>query len=223
MVTVCWSPKGGSGTTVTAVGCAIAAAHQSPVGALGIDLADDWPAVLGITAPQGASLTDWLESADRVAHDALARLEHSVSIGNKTLGLLTGGPFGRAGHEAYVGSLARLVEQVKADGRPCFVDAAAAPGAARSELIANCDRSLLVVRACYLALRLVAQTKDRVDGVILLDEPGRALTEQDVSEVVGAPVVARLVVARAVARSVDSGLFGRRLPRELNPLRRLVA
>ena len=223
MITAYWSSKGGSGTTVTAVGAAVAQAELSPIGVLGVDLGEDWPAVLGIAAPTGPSLTDWLDSVDHVAHDALSRLETPVSVGAASIGLLTGGPFSGTVPHCATGALTRLLDSLRADGRPCFVDVAAAPSAARAEVIANCDRSLLVTRACYLALRQVSKTRDRVDGVILVDEPGRALTERDVADVVGAPVVARVEVTRAVARAVDSGLFGRRLPREMRPLRKLAA
>ena len=223
MITTYWSSKGGSGTTVTAVAATIAAAESSPIGAIGVDLGDDWPAVMGVNSPEGPSLCDWLESIDHVAHDALSRLESPIRVGDTTVGLLTGGPFTYEQRPCPAGALARLLETLRADGRPCFIAVAAAPGAHRAEVIAHSDRSILVTRACYLALRQVARARDRVDGVVLLEEPGRALSERDVTEVVGAPVVARIEVCRAIARSVDSGLFGRRLAREMRPLRKLVA
>jgi hypothetical protein len=55
----------------------------------------------------------------------------------------------------------------------------------------------------------------RPSGVVLLAEPGRALTRADVAEVVGVPVVAEVALDPAVARAVDAGLLPVRLPRGL--------
>jgi hypothetical protein len=51
--------------------------------------------------------------------------------------------------------------------------------------------------------------------VVLLAEPGRALTRADVEDCVGAPVVAEVAVDPQVARAVDAGLLATRLPRAL--------
>jgi CO dehydrogenase nickel-insertion accessory protein CooC1 len=50
---VCWSVKGGSGTTVVASTLALVHAAQSSRGALIVDLAGDVPAVLGLAEPTG--------------------------------------------------------------------------------------------------------------------------------------------------------------------------
>lgn len=74
--------------------------------------------------------------------------------------------------------------------------------------------ALLVTRPCYLALRRTSG-QPKPAGIILLTEPGRALTAPDVAEVVGAPVVAELAQDPAVARAIDAGLLASRLPRTL--------
>ena len=76
-------------------------------------------------------------------------------------------------------------------------------------------RSLLVTRACYLALRRAAAAPCRPDGVVLVTEPGRALRAADVARAVGAPVVASVSHDPAIARAVDAGLLTARLPRLL--------
>ncbi len=44
------------------------------------------------------------------------------------------------------------------------------------------------------------------DGIVLLEERGRTLSEQHVVEVTGTPVVATVAMSEAVARTIDSGL-----------------
>ncbi len=74
--------------------------------------------------------------------------------------------------------------------------------------------SLLVIRACYLALRRALQRAGpRPDGVILVDEAGRSLTSRDIEDVLGVPVLATFPVAPAVARMIDAGLLSGRPPR----------
>lgn len=86
------------------------------------------------------------------------------------------------------------------------------------------DRSLLVTRACYLALRRAVSAPIRPTGVVLVAEPGRALRATDVEAAVGAPVVATVAVDPAVARAVDAGLLTARLPRLMErDLRRIAA
>ena len=63
----------------------------------------------------------------------------------------------------------------------------------------------LVTRACYLALRRAVG--HRPDGVILLEEAGRALDGRDVAEVIGAPIVATIPVSPDIARAIDAGIL----------------
>ena len=57
-------------------------------------------------------------------------------------------------------------------------------------------------------------------GVVLIEEPGRALTHADVERSVRAPIVATVGWDTRVARAVDAGLLATRLPR---PLHRALA
>jgi hypothetical protein len=75
--------------------------------------------------------------------------------------------------------------------------------------------SLLVLRPCYLALRRAVAAPFRPSGVVLVREPGRALTRRDVEAVLGVPVRAEVDVDPAIARAVDAGLLTARLPRGL--------
>ena len=50
------------------------------------------------------------------------------------------------------------------------------------KLAAEADRSILVTRACYLALRRTASLTLRPSGVVLVAEAGRALTRPTASK-----------------------------------------
>ena len=79
------------------------------------------------------------------------------------------------------------------------------------------DASLLVIRECYLALRRAAASSatGRAFGLVVLQEPGRALGPADVAQVLGRPVTARVPMRVAIARAVDAGVLPARLPEPL--------
>ncbi len=82
---------------------------------------------------------------------------------------------------------------------------------------------LIVLRGpCYLALRQLARIDvGAIDGIILLEEPGRSLTHRDVADVTGVPVIATVAVTASIARAIDAGTLRTRLnAREFRPLRR---
>ena len=79
----------------------------------------------------------------------------------------------------------------------------------RAQPIARCSSPA----ACYLALRRAVALEARPSGVVLIEEPGRALRARDVEAAIDAPVVATLALDPAVARAVDAGLLAARLPR----------
>ncbi|HYX44837.1 MAG TPA: hypothetical protein VE760_07320, partial [Acidimicrobiales bacterium] len=76
MLIACWSPKGGSGTTVVSAALALVLASAGQT--LLADLAGDVPAALGLSGPGGPGLSDWLAAGRDVPDDALARLEVEV-------------------------------------------------------------------------------------------------------------------------------------------------
>lgn len=207
MLVACWSSKGGSGTTVVATSLAILLARREAAGALLVDLGGDAPAALGLAEPAGPGLAGWLGAGDSVPPDALARLEVPVGDG---LALLSrgDGPLDPARADV-------LTTLLTADPRPVVVDCGAGPDASALTLAAGATRSILVTRACFLALRRALLAPIRPSEVVLLTEPGRSLSRLDVEDCLGAPVVAELAVDPAVARAVDAGLLATRLPRAL--------
>lgn len=106
---------------------------------------------------------------------------------------------------------AALVEVLGSDGRAVVVDGAL--GAAPAASLAAADVSLLVVRPCYLALRRAVRHGVHADGVVLVEEAGRALDAVDVSRALGLPVLCTVEADPSVARAVDAGLLAARLPR----------
>jgi hypothetical protein len=187
----CWSAKGGAGTTVVTAALGLVLARRHPAGALLVDLAGDLPAALGLPPEAGTAGT--------------AGAAGEVAVGRLPLALLAS-----ASPAVDPAALRRDPRIVVADcGR---LDAPDAPG---GPLAAAADRSLLVLRPCYLGLRRAMACEVRPTGVVLVTEAGRAITAPDVEDSLGVPVVAEVLVTDAVARAVDAGLLASRLPRTL--------
>ena len=73
--------------------------------------------------------------------------------------------------------------------------------------------SLLVTRACYLALRRAVNLGITSAAVgVVVTEPGRALGCEDVAAVTGLPVIATIPLRAEIARAVDAGVLAERLP-----------
>lgn len=204
MLVVCWSPKGGVGTSVVAAALALRAAADG-ADTLLVDLAGDQPAILGIDVGSREGVGDWLGAGDDVPIDALAVLEVPVA---ERLHLLPRGELGATDRLRVFGGL------ITAGGRCVVVDA----GVARDSSWAPLGhRSVLVLRTCYLAARR-AGVVDPSTRLVVIDEPGRALRPSDIGAAVGVAPWIRLSADPAVARAVDAGLLAARLPRSLRSL-----
>jgi MinD-like ATPase involved in chromosome partitioning or flagellar assembly len=213
----CWSAKGGSGTTVVAAGLAVSLGRSAPGGVLLVDLCGDVPSVLGVPEPSGPGLGEWLAAGDTVPIDALARLEQPVS---DSIQLLPAG--GQVG-PVPPGRGDVLAAVLAAEARPVVVDCGSGRPGAGLSVAGAASVSLLVLRPCYLALRRAVAAPVRPSGVVLVDEPGRALGRDDVEGVLGVPVKAVVRVDPAIARAVDAGVFLHRLPRRLERALRCAA
>lgn len=204
---VCWSVKGGSGTTVVSAALALVLARSRPV--VLADLGGDLPAALGLPEPCGPGLLDWVASptADVAA---LSRLAVGVTDSVQLL------PTGNPGDTPSTYRWAHLATALHAFPT-VVVDTG--PGAPPAALLAEAEQSLLVLRPCYLALKRAAVCGTRPTGIVLVTEPGRALTARDVERALDTPVVAEVPYDPAVSRAVDSGMLAGRLPRSiLQPL-----
>jgi hypothetical protein len=205
MITLCWAAKGGSGTTVVAASIAITARRPT----LLVDLAGDIPAALGLPEPDGPGVRDWLRSEAPASR--IAALEIVAGGG---LDVLASGTGGEVPPERW----RPLATWLASDSRRVVVDAGDATQVP-AELLRVASQSLLVTRACYLALRAAMRAPIRPTGVVLVEEAGRALGHADIEAGLGVPVVATVLVDPAVARAVDAGLLAARLP---NGFRRVL-
>jgi hypothetical protein len=116
-----------------------------------------------------------------------------------------------------------LAALLGADPRPVVADCGATPAGPRLALAAAASTSLLVLRPCYLALRRAQSFPLRPSGVVLVDEPGRSLTADDVETVLSVPVRAVVKVDDRIARAVDAGSFVDQIPRRLERALRRAA
>ena len=210
---VFWSPKGGSGTSVTAAACALHAARTlGPVRL--VDLRGDLPAVLGLGADPETGVADWLAAGPTAPTDALDRLGVEVV---PSLSLLPRGRLASVMEPAVAAEAGAALAVALRDGPLTIVDVGVPDTAVARAVLEVCDASFVVIRECYLALRRAANSPaiGRSFGLVVLQEPGRSLGPADVSQVLGRPVIARIPTRVAIARAVDAGVLPTRLPEPL--------
>ena len=204
---VCWSVKGGSGTTVVASTIALMRAAESQRGALLIDLAGDVPAVLGLAESSGPGITDWFANCD---HGSRMTLQSIAIQATANLQIIAHGSKQLDAKEKENRNFSELFAALKTFDLPIIVDAGC--GLPSPDLLAQASSSLLVTRPCYFSLRRAAQLSVSPTGIVLINEAGRALGKHDVEAVIGAPVVAEIDFDAAIARAVDAGLLASRIP-----------
>lgn len=204
---VCWSVKGGCGTTVVAAALALVLAQRLDVGARLIDLSGDIPSALGMSEPASEGIAEWLSATDHPGADALNNLMLPVTA---HLGVIPRGRNIIVPSQLNPDRLRDLAHAVAQSPMATVVDAGS--GLATIPIIEHATRSLLIIRPCYLALRRASLLTTKPHGVIVITEPGRALGVHDVESVVGAPVLAEIPFDPAIARAVDAGLLAGRVP-----------
>lgn len=204
MLIAYWAAKGGSGATVLAAAHALRLAASTPT--LLVDLDGDLPAALGVPEP-AAGVAEWTVAGDRVPVDALDRI--AVSVG-PNLQLIGRGAGTIAADRADV-----LADLLVRSPHTVVVDGGSRPGTVAAAAIRRAHRSILVTRACYLAIRRFGELDLAPTEVALVREPQRALGPDDVAAAIGVPIRTRIPIDPGVARAVDSGLLASRLPRSL--------
>lgn len=213
MLVTCWSTKGGSGTTVMVALASLHAAQDRSRPVLLVDLCGDLPAVFG-ASERSTGLSQWLHSdlAPESLERALVELTPGLSL------LPRGhGPLGARRADELLGWLSSdgivVVDAGVLRAELWEPDAGRAVDDLRWRLAAEADRSVLVTRACYLALRRTVSLSVRPNGVVLVAETGRALTRSDCERAVGAPVLATVAIDPDIARAVDAGMLRTRVPK----------
>lgn len=205
-----FSSKGGVGCSVSTAALGLLSASHEPT--LLVDLRGDLDEILGMP-PAAEGLSDWFD-VDAPSPDLLYRLERPVT---SDLALL---PRGTCRRPARADRYRLLAQLLGTEARRVIVDVGT-HGVAAAPILAEASTSLMVTRACYLALA-AARRSPAPDLVILIEEEGRALGPQDVEAAVGAAIDVRLRWHRDVARAVDAGLLTARLPRPLRTLERVL-
>lgn len=207
---VCWSVKGGVGTTVVSAVVALHRAANNDVRL--VDLAGDLPATLGLPEPGHEGFGEWL------ANDApLETIDHLALPVRDQLDLI---PRGRLTLDAHA---RRRLEQFACHARETTREIVVDAGTnddVLDVLLPHATTSWLVLRPCYLALRRAVNVRHRVDGIVLVNEPGRALSTRDVAAVLTAPIVAEIDLDPRLSRVVDAGLLATRIPTSMVPLQR---
>lgn len=206
MLIAYWAAKGGAGATVLAAAHALVSAHHRAT--VAVDLDGDLACALGVDVADAPGTADWLRAGADVPTDALDRLLVPVADDLHLLPRGTG-PL----EPARAAVLGRLLA---ASPREVVLDAGTRPGPAARALVREADRSVLVTRACYLALRRLHSVDLAPTEVALVREAARALGADDVSAAVGVPVRTTVGVEPGIARAVDAGLLVSRLPRALS-------
>jgi hypothetical protein len=214
MYTLCWSAKGGSGTTVVAAALAIMAARHGPT--ILVDLGGDSGSALGASTPSGPGVGEWL-CTTAAPPDRLWQLAHECGTDLQLVhrgSMPVGAEFTDLASERLAVAAAAATSQIVID---------AGTGVPADALLRCAEQSLLIIRPCYLALSRAAAIDTSSSGVVVISEPGRCLGRVDIERALGALVVAELPWDPGVARAVDAGLLQARLPRSLSqPLGRLV-
>ena len=213
MLVTCWSVKGGSGTTVVAAALGVLLGRRLTEGALLVDAGGDAGCVLGLPETAGPGLVDWLASPSEIDATAIDRLAVDAAPGLRLL------PKGAG--IVPTGAVDRFLSGVSE--RPVVVVDAGPPSPFAVEVAAASTLSLLVLRPCYLAVRRALAAPVRPSGVILVEEPRRSLDVGDIESVLGVPVHAVGPWDAGIARAVDAGLLGARLPRPLAAALRAAA
>ena len=175
--------------------------------------------ICGVDANDLPGVVDWLHSGADVGVDALENLFVEVAPG---LMLLPRGsrPLPVSAGEIDPDRIGMLISTLAA------MESVADVGVVDMDLLSprvlivgGSDRTVMVVRSCYLALRRLGRLPVVIDSLVEVVEAGRSLRTVDIEAVAAMPVNARLRVDPTVARSVDAGRIVHRTPR---PLRRLA-
>lgn len=208
--------RGGQGTTTVATVLAVLSAGHRPT-VLTTTQVDDVCALTGIPRPGPSSTTS---ICPNLTLTSAAHLTGDVH----------GEPIRGVGGNGGTDMTPHLADGRSANGAGCWQPGVSVVDLGRLEQQSDADspgrepevvRWLVVRGPCYLSLRAAVEHRWEPDGIVLLTEPGRALSAADVSDVLGAPVVAQVPVEPAVARVIDAGLLLARL-RRLSAFRSLA-
>ncbi|WP_024875432.1 septum site-determining protein Ssd [Saccharomonospora piscinae] len=212
--------RGGAGTSVLAAAAGVRAARTGgaallvdcdPLGG-GIDL------VLGAEADDGLRWPDLRVTSGRVSMTELDAALPSRRRGRGRIAVLS---CDRAGPGPTPAAVAAVVDAGRRAGRTVVCDLPRHPGPAADEVLNRADLVVLVVPADVRGCVAASRVRERLashgtrTGAVVRARTDSGLTEADVADAVGVPVLAWLRDERAVRRALDGGGLGsqRRLAR----------
>jgi hypothetical protein len=210
-----WSPKGGAGTSVFVAACGQYLARHTDVRLA--DFGGDQPGILGLAGDPSPGLGEWLHAGAEAPADALDRLAVDAGRG---LMLLPCGERGALDADPEAGAALGVV--LANDERLTIADVGTADAAALRAVVEVSDVSVVVVRDCYLALRRAVRSPllAHAAGVVVMEEPGRALGAGEITEVLNLPLLATVPIRLGIARAVDAGVLTSRMPEGLERIAR---
>ena len=192
-----WSPTGGSG--VTALSCALALRLSETGPCTLLDAAGDVQVALGVALDTSLGLTDWLVAGAGRTADSLLRIAEPVT---KSLAVVSLGAT-QASFDASTAIDLTAMESAVIDlGRNAVVPV-------------NGAVKLLVIKKCYLAVRRAQNLVQHCDALVVVQEDGRRLSKNDLSEILGKPIAGTVSWDKAVARAVDIGVLQANVPKRL--------
>lgn len=194
---IVYGTKGGAGTSTVAASLALINPHHT----LLIDREGELPALLGVPEPIGPGLNEWITSGAPTDH-----LDDLTFIVNDTTTLL---PAGRRTVDENPERWDELTTWANERADTVIVDAGHGTPPIH---VTDSGTNLLVTRACYLALRRAINNTTQIDGIILINEPGRALRGTDIEAALAKPVIAQIDIDPSIARAIDAGLITTRVP-----------
>ena len=176
-----------------------------------VDLEGDQPALIGMIASpsEDVGFGNWLrdEAGD------WGQLESCCEDVAPGLQMLRRGDMDDDASSTHIAeTLARLSE-----ARHVVVDGGRDHRGVRMEVDGQSGYAVTVMRACYLALSRAQYTPGPYERTILVEEPGRALRDRDVSAALGSSHIEKVAWDPRVGRSIDAGTIVGNLPA---PLRR---
>ena len=205
--------KGGVGTSVIAAAVAVELAREAPV--LIVDLAGDQGDLLGVADAGRPGVWDWVSTTE-VEPDAIDRLAVDVADGLRLV------PSGTAGATAAAPArVAAFAETIGGRDEEIVLDLGVIgpdPMTPPALLMTASTHRIVVVRACYMALRRLQEVAVAGYDVVEVREGGRALTTIDIEMIAGQPTAARVDVDPGIARVADAGLVRSRRSRRLRRL-----
>jgi CobQ/CobB/MinD/ParA nucleotide binding domain len=192
--------KGGQGvTTITA---ALGVLHaQAGHRTLLIDTGGDLPAILGKPEPLSVGLSDYLVDPSITLDDITVNIGENLDIVTRGTGPIT-----------FTTYTYGLIAGALGDYDTVIIDA----GTCATEWNQHAERNVFVTRPCYLAVRRAIHLPRRPTEVVLMAEPGRALSTHDIEVVLGVPLSATVPVDIDTARIIDAGILGSRIPQRIS-------